>query len=54
MWSSLEPRPEHLATPFGKLFQTVSREVDDQQSGSLSSSLMQVADALELPKALLR
>lgn len=54
MWSSLEPRPEHLQTPFGKLFQTVSREVDDQQVGSLSSSLMQVADALELPKALLR
>jgi iron uptake system component EfeO len=54
MWSSLEPRPEHLTTPFGMLFKSVSQEVDDQREGSLSSHLMQVADALELPKALLR
>lgn len=53
-WSSLEPKPEHAATPFGKLFQIVQRETDDSQRGSLSSSLMSVADTLGLPKAVLR
>jgi iron uptake system component EfeO len=53
-WSSLEPKPEHAATPFGKLFQVVQRETDDSQKGSLSSSLMSVADTLGLPKAILR
>lgn len=54
LWSSLEPRPEHLETPFGKLFKVVSHETDDKQPGSLSHSLMSVADALALPKAMLR
>lgn len=53
-WSSLEPKPEHSATPFGKLFQVVSQETDDKRPGSLSSSLLSVADALSLPKAQLR
>jgi iron uptake system component EfeO len=53
-WSSLEPKPEQLATPFGKLFEVVRRETDDKQPGSLSHSLMSVADALGLPKAVLR
>jgi iron uptake system component EfeO len=53
-WSTLDPKPEHAATPFGKLFQVVSRETDDAQAGSLSSSLMSVADTLGLPKAVLR
>ncbi len=53
-WSSLEPKPEHAATPFGKLFQVVRRETDDNQKGSLSTSLMGVADTLGLPKAVLR
>ena len=53
-WSSLEPRPAQLSTPFGKLFQVVSQETDDQAPGSLSASLMNVADALSLPKAVLR
>lgn len=53
-WSSLEPRPEHADTPFGKLFQVVSRETDESVQGSLAHSLMSVADALGLPKAVLR
>lgn len=53
-WSSLEPNPAHVATPFGRLFQVVKRETDDSQQGSLSTSLMSVADTLGLPKAVLR
>ncbi len=53
-WSSLAPKPEHLSTRFGKLFSVVRHETDDKQPGSLSSSLMSVADALGLPKAVLR
>lgn len=53
-WSSLQPRPEHLTTPFGQLFQVVSRETDEAQPRSLSAGLMSVADALALPKAVLR
>lgn len=53
-WSSLEPTPDHATTPFGKLFKVVSHETDDSQAGSLSSSLMSVADTLGLPKAVLR
>lgn len=53
-WSSLEPKPEHLTTPFGKLFSVVKHETDDKQPDSLSASLMSVADALGLPKAVLR
>lgn len=53
-WSSLSPKPEHASTPFGKLFSVVRRETDDQQAGSLSHGLMGVADALGLPKAVLR
>jgi len=53
-WSSLEPRPEHASTPFGKLFLIVQRETDDANAASLSGSLMAVADALALPRAVLR
>jgi iron uptake system component EfeO len=53
-WSSLTPRPEHLQTPFGKLFKTVDQETNDRAALSLSSSLMSVAEALSLPKAVLR
>lgn len=53
-WSSLQPKPEHADTAFGKLFTVVSRETDDKQQGSLSSGLMAVADALALPKAVLQ
>jgi iron uptake system component EfeO len=53
-WSSLTPKSEHLNTPFGKLFSVVRHETDDKQAGSLSHSLMNVADALGLPKAVLR
>jgi iron uptake system component EfeO len=50
-WSGLSPKPEHLHTPFGELFSVVSGETDDKRAGSLSHSLMSVADALGLPKA---
>jgi len=53
-WSSLEPRPEHATTPFGHLFLIVQRETNDANAASLSGSLMAVADALGLPKAVLR
>ncbi|RYZ05665.1 MAG: EfeM/EfeO family lipoprotein [Myxococcales bacterium] len=53
-WSSLDPKPEHAGTPFGRLFQVVKRETDDAEKGSLSTSLMAVADTLGLPKAVLR
>jgi len=53
-WSSLEPKPEQMTSPFGQLFQVVRHETDDQQKSSLSASLMSVADALSLPKAVLR
>jgi iron uptake system component EfeO len=53
-WSSLQPKPEHVGTPFGSLFMVVSRETDDKQQGSLSHGLMAVADALALPKAVLQ
>lgn len=53
-WSSLEPKPEHADTRFGKLFTLVSQETDDKRPKSLSGSLMSVADALGLPKAVLR
>lgn len=53
-WSSLEPRAEQRETPFGKLFTVVQHETDDADPSSLAGSLMQVADALALPKAVLR
>ena len=53
-WSSLAPKSDHLNTSFGKLFSVVKRETDDKEPGSLSHSLMSVADALGLPKAVLR
>ena len=53
-WSSIDPRPEQLATPFGKLFSIVRRETDDADPSSLSGTLMAVAEALSLPKAVLR
>ncbi len=53
-WSSLEPQAQHAATPFGALFTRVSHETDETRPGSLAASLMRVADALSLPKAILR
>lgn len=53
-WSGIEPRAEHAVTPFGKLFFVVQRETDDTRPDSLSASLLGVADALGLPKAVLR
>lgn len=53
-WSSMSPNPDHFSTAFGRLFVVVREETDDKRSRSLSGSLMRVADALGLPKALLR
>ena len=53
-WSGIEPKAEHAGTPFGKLFFQVRRETDDAQPDSLSASLLGVADALGLPKAVLQ
>jgi iron uptake system component EfeO len=52
--SRLEPSAEHLRTPFGVLFQHVRRESDDAFPGSLRASLLEVAQALELPKVVAR
>ncbi len=48
-WSSLSPKPEHLETPFGKLYAVVLREADPKAEGSLHASLIAVAELLELP-----
>jgi iron uptake system component EfeO len=53
-WSGIEPKSEHAETSFGRLFFLVQRETDEAQPGSLSAPLMGVADALGLPKAVLR
>jgi iron uptake system component EfeO len=53
-WSAIDPKLEHAETAFGKLFFLVRRETDDAEPGSLSSTLMAIADALGLPKAVLR
>jgi iron uptake system component EfeO len=53
-WSGIEPKAEHAETPFGRLFFLVRRETDDGQPGSLAATLLGVADALGLPKAVLR
>ena len=53
-WTSLSPRPEDAATPFGRLFCVVQAETDYARSDSLSTNLMAVADALGLPKAVMR
>lgn len=53
-WTSLDPNPEHAKTAFGRLFLTVKKETDDSDPTSLSGSLMAVADALAIPKAVLR
>jgi iron uptake system component EfeO len=53
-WSSIDPLPQQLATSFGKLFAIVRRETDDSDPNSLAGSMMAVADALSLPKAVLR
>lgn len=53
-WSSLQPKAEHASTPFGQLFKVVSHETDEKQQTSLAATLMSVADALGLPKAVLQ
>ena len=53
-WSGIEPKAEHAETSFGKLFFLVRRETDDGQPESLAAALLSVADALGLPKAVLR
>lgn len=49
-WSSLNPSAADLQTPFGKLFEAVSYECDAERERSLHQGLIEVAQALELPK----
>jgi hypothetical protein len=51
-WSGIEPRPEDLATSFGRLFAAVRREVDPRSPRSLVASLTRVAERLDLPPPL--
>jgi iron uptake system component EfeO len=53
-WSSIQPKPEHRASDFGKLYFLLKEETDPRRAGSLSHELLAVAEALELPKAVLR
>lgn len=53
-WSSLKPSEEQMQTPFGRLFSVVKREADEGVPGSLHSSLIAVAERLQLPKVVLR
>ncbi len=47
-WSSSDPRPEDLQSPFGKLFVAVDHESDQKIPGSLHSGLAAAAAALRL------
>lgn len=47
-FSGLNPRPEHLSTPFGRLFDAVSAEADPAAKDSLVAHLYRVADLLGL------
>jgi iron uptake system component EfeO len=51
-WSSVDPRPADLATPFGRLFSTVKRECDPAEPSSLHRALRAAAERLGLPEAL--
>lgn len=53
-WSSVNPRPADLATPFGTLFAAVKRELEPATRGSLVNALGEVAVVLGLPAAILR
>ncbi len=53
-WSSIEPKPEHRSSDFGKLYFLLKEETDPGRAGSLSHELLAAAEALELPKAVLR
>jgi iron uptake system component EfeO len=45
-WTTENPKPEHLDTPFGKLFTLLKTESDAAASGSLVSAMLSSADTL--------
>jgi iron uptake system component EfeO len=49
-WSSDQPTPTNLATPFGMMWQTVHQDVDPTMSGSVVFEMNQVATMLGFPE----
>ncbi len=49
-WSSDQPTPANLATPFGMLWQTVHQDVDPSTTGSVVFEMNQVATMLGFPQ----
>lgn len=49
-WSSENPSPSDLTTPFGKLYATVKQAVDPNRSGSVVFAMNAVADNLGFPR----
>ncbi len=49
-WSSQNPTPADLETPFGKLFTSVKTAVDANRQGSVVHEMNAVADALAFPQ----
>lgn len=49
-WSSLDPTPAALATPFGKLFASTKHAADEKAPGSLVAQLRIAAKTLGLPE----
>jgi iron uptake system component EfeO len=49
-WTSEHPTEQDLATPFGKLYQTLTQEAEPEQDGSLVNSMNASADLLGIPR----
>lgn len=49
-WSSFNPTPDDLATPFGQLFSAVEASVDPNQTGSVVFEMNAAAVLLDLPE----
>jgi iron uptake system component EfeO len=49
-WSSAHPSDADLATPFGKLFSTVTSAVDPKSKGSVVSAMNQAASLIGFPR----
>jgi iron uptake system component EfeO len=49
-WSSFDPTPDDLATPFGQLFTAVQASVNPQTNGSVVYEMNQAADLLGFPE----
>jgi iron uptake system component EfeO len=49
-WNPDAPSAEDLATPYGQLFELLSRESDPESADSLVTAMSQAADALGIPQ----